>query len=179
MKKGVPWAFSSFDTCTSWIFLGVTWASPSLSFCSSFISSHHSPFPTLENFIHTKLHTILISNISLCKIVDPLFWFNFNSSTTLKHFRSKELKKKEIKRQMQIVAEISQNRTAGKDRFFRKSSVAQIEKCKSNKSYILTYDMCTQNCRSIRRLGFFMNFYIEAQKSVSGQQFPQILPSSY
>jgi hypothetical protein len=31
---------------------------------------------------------------------------------------SKELKKKEIKRQMQIVAEIYQNRTAGKDQFF-------------------------------------------------------------
>jgi hypothetical protein len=27
---------------------------------------------TLENFLHTKLHTILISNISLCKIVNPL-----------------------------------------------------------------------------------------------------------
>jgi hypothetical protein len=40
----------------------VKWASPSLSFCPYFISSHHSPFPTLENFLHTKLHTILISN---------------------------------------------------------------------------------------------------------------------
>jgi hypothetical protein len=29
---------------------------------------------------------------------------------------------------MQIVAEICQNRTAGKDQFFRKSSVAQIKK---------------------------------------------------
>jgi hypothetical protein len=29
---------------------------------------------------------------------------------------------------MPIVAEIYQNRTAGKDRFFQKSSVAQIEK---------------------------------------------------
>jgi hypothetical protein len=58
----------------------VTWASPSLSFCPSFISSHHSPFPTLGNFLHTKLHTILISNISLCKIVDPLL-VQFNSST--------------------------------------------------------------------------------------------------
>jgi hypothetical protein len=73
MKKRVPWASPSFDACNSWIFLGVTWASPSLSFCPSFVSSHHSPFPTLENFLHTKLHTILISNISLCKIVDPLF----------------------------------------------------------------------------------------------------------
>jgi hypothetical protein len=47
---------------------------------------------------------------------------------------TKELKKKEIKRQMQIVAEICQNRTEGKDRFSRKSSVAQIEKCKTNKT---------------------------------------------
>jgi hypothetical protein len=35
---------------------------------------------------------------------------------------------------MQIMAEICQNRTGGKDRFFRKSSVAQIEKCKTNES---------------------------------------------
>jgi hypothetical protein len=46
----------------------------------------------------------------------------------------KRTKKKETKRQMQIVAEICQNRTAGKDQFFRKSSVAQIEKCKTNES---------------------------------------------
>jgi hypothetical protein len=81
MKTGVPWASPSFDACTSWIFFWVTWASPSLILCPSFISSHHSPFPTLENFLYTKLHTILISNISLRKIVDPL-WFSFNSSTT-------------------------------------------------------------------------------------------------
>jgi hypothetical protein len=47
---------------------------------------------------------------------------------------SKELKKKEIKRQMQIVAEICQNITASKDQFFRKSFVAQIKKCKTNGS---------------------------------------------
>jgi hypothetical protein len=35
---------------------------------------------------------------------------------------------------MQIVAKICQKKTAGKDRFFQKSSVAQIEKCKSNES---------------------------------------------
>jgi hypothetical protein len=35
---------------------------------------------------------------------------------------------------MQIVAEIHQNRTAGKDHFFQKSSVAKIEKCKANES---------------------------------------------
>jgi hypothetical protein len=47
----------------------------------------------------------------------------------------KELKKKEIKRQMQIVVEICQNIIAGKDRFFfQKSSVTQMEKCKTNES---------------------------------------------
>jgi hypothetical protein len=46
----------------------------------------------------------------------------------------KRTQKKKIKRQIQIVAEICQNRTAGKDYFFRKSSVAQIEKCKTNES---------------------------------------------
>jgi hypothetical protein len=35
---------------------------------------------------------------------------------------------------MQIVAEICQNRTIDKDQFFRKSTVAQIEKCKTNES---------------------------------------------
>jgi hypothetical protein len=72
MKKGCRGASPRFDACTSWIFLGVTWASSSLRFYPYFISSHHSPFPTLENFLHTKLHIILISNISLCKIVNPL-----------------------------------------------------------------------------------------------------------
>jgi hypothetical protein len=35
---------------------------------------------------------------------------------------------------MQIVADICQNSTTGKDHFFEKSSVAQIEKCKTNGS---------------------------------------------
>jgi hypothetical protein len=58
---------------------------------------------------------------------------------------------------MQIVAEICQNRTAGKDRFCQKSSVAQIE-CKTNKSCIITWGMCTKNYRSIRRSGIFYEF---------------------
>jgi hypothetical protein len=44
-------------------FLGVAWASPSLSFCPFFNSSHHSPVPTLENFLHTKLNTILLATL--------------------------------------------------------------------------------------------------------------------
>jgi hypothetical protein len=35
---------------------------------------------------------------------------------------------------MQIVAEICQNKTTGKDWIFWKSSVDQIEKCKTNES---------------------------------------------
>jgi hypothetical protein len=35
---------------------------------------------------------------------------------------------------MQIVVENCQNRKAGKDQFFQKSSLAQIKKCKTNKS---------------------------------------------
>jgi hypothetical protein len=80
---------------------------------------------------------------------------------------------------MQIVVEICQNRTTGKDRFFRKSSVAQIEKCKTNESLIITWGMCTKIADQYDILGFFTNFYSEVQKSVSGQQLPQILPSSY
>jgi hypothetical protein len=65
-EEGVPRGASpSFDACTSWIFLGVMWASPSLSFCPYFISSHHSPFPTLKNFLHTKLYTILLATLVL------------------------------------------------------------------------------------------------------------------
>ena len=71
-KWGCFGASPSFDACTSWIFLGVPWASPSLSFCPYFISSYHPCLPTLENFIHTKLITILISNVSAIKIINPL-----------------------------------------------------------------------------------------------------------
>jgi hypothetical protein len=44
-------------------FLGA-WASPSLSFCPYLILSHHSPIPTLENFLHTKLYTILLATLA-------------------------------------------------------------------------------------------------------------------
>jgi hypothetical protein len=59
----------------------------------------------------------------------PIFWFRFQlKTTTYKAYTtlatpqkvtcSKELKKKAIERQTQIVAEICQNRTADKGRFF-------------------------------------------------------------
>jgi hypothetical protein len=44
-------------------FLGC-WESPSLSFLPFFNSSHHSPIPTLENFLHTKLNTILLATLA-------------------------------------------------------------------------------------------------------------------
>jgi hypothetical protein len=43
--------------------LGVAWVYPSLSFCPFFTSSHHSPIPTLENFLHTKLNKILLATL--------------------------------------------------------------------------------------------------------------------
>src|SRR3954452_9801850 len=56
--------------------LGYYWGtqgtSPSLSFCPFFILWRHPSLPTLENFLHTKLNTILISNVSAIKIINPL-----------------------------------------------------------------------------------------------------------
>jgi hypothetical protein len=60
----------------------------------------------------------------------------------------KELKKKAIERQTQIVAEICQNRTADKYRFFWGFSVAQMKKCKTNESLDITWGICTRNRRS-------------------------------
>jgi hypothetical protein len=64
------------------------------------------------------------------------------------------------------VAEICQNRTAGKDRFFQKSSVAQIEKCKTNESQIITWGICKKNCRSIRHSGIFHNFFTAKHRNL-------------
>jgi hypothetical protein len=61
-KEGVPRGHPQALTLVPLgYFLGVAWASPSLSFCPFFISSHHSPIPTLENFLYTKLNTILLA----------------------------------------------------------------------------------------------------------------------
>jgi hypothetical protein len=56
------------------------------------------------------------------------------------------------------VAEICQNRTAEKDRFFGGPSIAQIEKCKNNKSFEITWGMRTRNCRSKRYSKNFHEF---------------------
>jgi hypothetical protein len=53
---------------------------------------------------------------------------------------------------------ICQNRTAGKDRFFRGPSVAQMEMCKTNESLETTWGMCTRNIRSKRRSENFHEF---------------------
>jgi hypothetical protein len=78
-----------------------------------------------------------ISNVSISIIVNQLFWSSFKLkhitykayttvATSSKVSWSKELKKKAIEKQTQIVAEICQNRTTDKDWFFRGPSVAQI-----------------------------------------------------
>jgi hypothetical protein len=76
------------------------------------------------------------------------------------------------------VAEICQNRTTDEDRFFGGPSVAQIEKCKTNKNLEITWGMCTRIADQKDILGIFTNFYGAAQKSILGQQLSQILPSS-
>jgi hypothetical protein len=57
--------------------------------------------------------------------------------------------KKESDREANINSgRICQNRTAGKDQFFRGPSVAQIEKCKTKESLEITWGICTRNIRS-------------------------------
>jgi hypothetical protein len=76
------------------------------------------------------------------------------------------------------VAEICQNRTADKGRFFLGFSVAQIKKYKTNESLIYpgAYAQEIAGQKDIQRI--FTNFYGASPKSVSGQQLPQILPHS-
>jgi hypothetical protein len=76
------------------------------------------------------------------------------------------------------VAEICQNRTAGKDRFFEnllllKSKSAKLMKVRQQPG------ACAQEIADQKDvLRIFTNFYGTAQKSISGQQLPEILPSS-
>jgi hypothetical protein len=76
------------------------------------------------------------------------------------------------------VAEICQNRTTDKGRFFRGPSVAQIEKCKTNESLDITWGYAQEIVDQKDILRIFTNFYGAAPKSVPGQQLPQILPLS-
>jgi ribosomal protein L13E len=68
----------------------------------------------------------------------------------------KKTQKESDREATQIVAEICQNRTADKGRFFRGFSVAQIKKCKTNESLEITCGICTRNRRSKR---YFENFH--------------------
>jgi hypothetical protein len=76
------------------------------------------------------------------------------------------------------VAEIYQNRTADKDHFFGGPYVAQIEKFKTNKSLKITWGMCTRNSKSKRYSEHFHECLWCSAEICSGQQLPQILPSS-
>jgi hypothetical protein len=68
------------------------------------------------------------------------------------------------------------NLSKHKGRIFQGPSVAQIEKCKTNESFDITWFICSKISDQKDILRFFMNFYGASQKSVSGQQLPQILP---
>jgi hypothetical protein len=131
------------------------------------ISSFSNPYSWKLPSYKTSHNSI--SNVSINIIVDQPFWFRFQQkNTTYKEYTtvstsskvpwSKELKKKAIERQTQIVAEICQNRTADKGRFFRGSSVAQIEKWKTNESLYITWGICTINRRSKRYSENFHEF---------------------
>jgi hypothetical protein len=62
----------------------------------------------------------------------------------------KRTQKRAIKRQTQILVEISQNRTADKGRIFEGFSVAQLKKFSTNESLDITWGICTRNHRSKR-----------------------------
>jgi hypothetical protein len=129
------------------------------------ISSFSNPYTWKLPSYKTQHNSI--SNISISIIVNQPFWFSFKlKTTTYKVYTtvatspkvpwSKELKKKAIERQTQIVAEICQNRTADKGWFFRGFYVAQIKKCITNESLDITWGIWTRNRRS---KGYYENFY--------------------
>jgi hypothetical protein len=62
-EEGVPRGHSQALTLVPLeYFLGCV-GIPKLSVCPFFNSSHHSSIPTLENFLHTKLNTILLATL--------------------------------------------------------------------------------------------------------------------
>jgi hypothetical protein len=168
-KEGVPrgypklWCLYLLDI--SWGDMGI----PKLELFSilHLISSISNPYTWKLPSYKTSHNSI--SNVGISIIVNQPFWFRFQlKNTTYKGYTavatssklpwSKELKKKVIERQTQIVAEICQNRTADKDRFFRGLSVAQIEKCKTNESLDINWGICTRNLRSKRYSENFHEF---------------------
>jgi hypothetical protein len=161
MKKGclggIPKLLCLYLLDISWGDMGI----PKLELLSilHLISSLSKPYTWKLPSYKTSHNSI--SNVSVSIIVNQPFWFRFQlKNTTNKEYTnvvtsskvswSKELNKKAIKRQTQIVAEICQNRTADKGQFFRGPYVAQIEKWKTNEILDITWDICTRNCRSKR-----------------------------
>jgi hypothetical protein len=159
MKKGclggIPklWCLCLLDI--SWGDMGI----PKLKLLSILylISSFSNPYTWKLPSYKTQHNSI--SNITVSIIMNQPFLVQISTkNTTYKEYTtvetspkvpwSKELKKKAIERQTQIVAEICQNRTADKGRFFRGFSVAQIKKCKTNESLDITWGICTRNRRS-------------------------------
>jgi hypothetical protein len=158
MKKGclggIPKLWRLYLLDISWGDMGI----PNLELLSilHLISSLSNPYTRKLPSYKTSHNSI--SNVSISIIVNQPFWFRFQlKNTTYKAYTtvenyskvlwSKELKKKAIERQTQIMTEICQNRTADKGRFFRGPSVTQIEKCKSNESLDITWSICTRNFR--------------------------------
>jgi hypothetical protein len=62
-EEGVPRGHPQDLTLVPLGYFWGAWVSLSLSFCPFFNSSHHSPIPTIENFLHTKLNTILLATL--------------------------------------------------------------------------------------------------------------------
>jgi hypothetical protein len=120
---------------------------PKLELLSIFhiISSFSNPYTWKPPSYKTQHNSI--SNISINIIMNQPLWFRFQLKTTsYKAYTtvatspkvpwSKELKKKAIERQTQILAEICKNRTADRSRIFRGFSVAQIKSSKLMKVWI-------------------------------------------
>jgi hypothetical protein len=170
MKKGclggIPKLWHLYLLDNSWVDMGI----PKLELLSILHLISSFPIPYTWKLPSYKTSHNSISKVSINIIVNQPFWFSFKlKNTTYKSYTtvatsskfpwSKELKKKAIERQTQIVAEICQNRTADKGRFFQGPSVAQIEKCKTNESLDITWGICTRNRRSKRYSENFHKFF--------------------
>jgi ribosomal protein L13E len=129
------------------------------------ISSFSNPYTWKLSSYKTKHKSI--SNISVNITLNQPFLLQ-HKTTTYKLYTtvatspkvpwSKELKKKAIERQTQILAQICQNRIADKGRIFRGFSVAQIKKCSTNESLDITWGIWTRNRRSKRYTENFHDF---------------------
>ena len=69
------------------------------------------------------------------------------------------------------MAEICQNRTAGKDDFFKKSSIAQIKKWSTKKSCVYSPGLRTKKSGHFDYSLILYEFNSVLQKSVSWEEF--------